>query len=330
MSTRCDASKVVGTNVAERAEPVFPRIFGSRRAHGAASATVLALLLACGGEGTATRGGVGSLNPGGGSSGGDASGPWQPAELEAGTPVDLFGQLRVDGSALLSADGEPVQLKGVSTMWLNWEQNFATSKAGLRWMRDNWGLRVVRAAMGIEPANAYLTNPEGMTTQLRNVVRNAIDLGVYVIIDWHDHNAQAHKEQAVDFFSRMAEEFGSYPNVFYEVYNEPLQVSWSDVLKPYHEAVTAAIRERDPDNIIILGTPTWSQAVNQAADNPVAGTNLMYTVHFYSCSHGLQQRFLAEYALSKGTPIFVTEWGATAADGGTNPQGQVCVEEAQA
>jgi endoglucanase len=183
--------------------------------------------------------------------------------------------------------------------------------------------------MGVEPTGAYLENPNAMITQVRNVVHNAIDLGVYVIIDWHDHHGEMHQAQAIDFFSKMAQEFGEYPNVFYEIYNEPMQVDWSTVLKPYHEAVSAAIRQYDPDNIIIMGTPTWSQNVDRAANDPVQGTNLMYTVHFYSCTHKAAQRQLAVTAHDKGIPIFVTEWGATTADGGTNPNGQLCLQDAQ-
>jgi endoglucanase len=288
--------------------------------------------LGCGGEGSATRDIGAAPGPGGGVTVAPvASSEWQPpAQVEAESPVGRFGQLRVEGSALVDAAGNPVQLKGVSTMWLNWEQNYADSKAGLRWLRDNWGLRVVRAAMGVEPDGAYLTNPAPMINQVRNVVHNAIELGVYVIIDWHDHTAEMHQAQAAAFFSQMAEEFGEYPNVFYEIYNEPKQISWPLVLKPYHEAVSAAIREHDPDNVIIMGTPVWSQNVNLPADDPVPGTNLMYTVHFYSCTHRAQQRAIAQAAHDKGTPIFVTEWGATAADGGTNPAGEVCTDEAQA
>ncbi|MEO8183220.1 MAG: glycoside hydrolase family 5 protein [Deltaproteobacteria bacterium] len=292
---------------------------------------VVAVALGCGGEGRITRDRGVAPGPGGGAPTTPVvSSEWQPpSESEPESPVGRFGQLRVEGSDLMDQAGNPVQLKGVSTMWLNWEQNYAGSKAGLRWLRDNWGLRVVRAAMGVEPTGAYLTSAPPMINQVRTVVHNAIDLGVYVIIDWHDHTAELHQDDAVSFFAQMAEEFGAYPNVFYEIYNEPKQISWPQVLKPYHQAVSAAIRERDPDNVIIMGTPVWSQAVNLAADDPVPGTNLMYTVHFYSCTHRAQQRAQAQYAHDKGTAIFVTEWGATAADGGTNPAGQVCTEEAQ-
>jgi len=291
------------------------------------------LSLGCGGEGTSDRNSVGrpgtSLNSGTAATQTTAA-EWQPPEaLDPNSPVARFGQLQVQGGSLVDQFGNPVQLKGVSTMWLNWEQTYASSKEGLRWLRDNWGLSVVRAAMGVEPTGAYLTSPAPMTDDVRTVVHNAIDLGVYVLIDWHDHTGELHQAAATDFFSKIAQEFGQYPNVFYETYNEPLQVDWSTVVKPYHEAVSAAIREQDPDNVIVMGTPVWSQAVNKAADDPVAGTNLMYTVHFYSCDHKAQQRAQAQYAADKGLAIFVTEWGATKSDGGTDPKGALCLDEAQ-
>jgi endoglucanase len=287
----------------------------------------------CGGEGTATReSGAGALNPAVAPTvTGTATSAWAaPDTVDPNSPVGRSGALHVAGTLLVDASGTPVRLKGVSTMWLNWEQSYASSKDGLRWLRDNWGLSVIRAAMGVEPAGSYLDNPAPMIADVRNVVHNAIDLGVYVIIDWHDHHGEMHQPQATDFFSKMAEEFGQYPNVLYETYNEPMKVDWATVLKPYHVAVSGAIREKDPDNVIIMGTPVWSQQVNNAADDPVPGTNQMYTVHFYSCDHKAQQRAIAQYAHDHGAPIFVTEWGATKSDGGTDPTVPLCTDEAQA
>jgi endoglucanase len=245
------------------------------------------------------------------------------------TPVGTHGQLRVEGTRLVGEDGAPVQLKGVSTMWLNWEPRYSVNRDGLRWMRDNWNVSLVRAAMGVEPDGAYLTDPEPAIAQLRTVVENAIDVGVYVLVDWHDHNAHLHRDQAIDFFSRVAAEFGGFPNVLYEPYNEPLNVSWSSVIKPYHEEVLRAIRAEDPDNVVILGTRSWSQRVDEAAADRVAGDNLMYTVHFYACDHREFQRNQANIAYEAGLPLFVTEWGATAADGGVR-SATVCSAEAEA
>jgi endoglucanase len=256
--------------------------------------------------------------------------PEQPIERPEGTPVARHGKLSVVGTKLVDEHGEPVQLKGVSSMWLNWESRpYSTSKEGLTWLRDNWNLSLFRAAMGVEPDGAYLKAPEQAKAKVRQIVQNAIDLDVYVIIDWHDHNAHQHADQAREFFAEMAAEFGEYPNVLYEPFNEPLKTSWSTDLKPYHESVVAAVRAVDPDNVVILGTPNWSQLVDEAAREPLVGTNLMYTLHFYACTHTQWLRDKAKSALAQGLPLFVTEWGATTADGGIESP-LPCLDEATA
>lgn len=248
----------------------------------------------------------------------------------AATVVGTHGQLHVDGASLKNSCDEYVQLKGVSSMWLNWEYDgYAINYLAMQWMVENWNIQVFRAAMGVDVQYGYLkgdTEKENMRSQVTQIVDNAISLGIYVIIDWHSHNASDYQAEAVAFFTEMAQLYGEYPNVLYETWNEPLEADWETEVKPYHEAVTAAIRAVDPDNIILLGTPEWSQRVDYAIDSPVEGTNLMYTAHFYSCSHGSTIRDTVWNAFRNGVPIFVSEWGATHADGGTD--GLVCEDEA--
>lgn len=244
------------------------------------------------------------------------------------TPVELHGRLHVSGSELRDEHDAKVQLKGVSSMWLNWENDgYAESLEGLKWLRNNWHLSIIRAAMGVAPAGAYLTDPEVAKRQVDEIVQNAIAAGVYVLIDWHDHEALDHQADSVAFFKEMAAKYAEFPNVLYETFNEPLKVDWPTQLKPYHTAVVAAIRESDPSNVIVLGTPNWSQDVDKAAADPVAGKNLMYTLHFYACDHGPYLISKGKTAMSKGLALFVTEWGATKADGGLD--GNVCMEKAQ-
>jgi endoglucanase len=276
-----------------------------------------------------------------GGSSGEAPSPPSPAELDLGddtdwgagdlgaTPVELHGQLHVTGTELRDAAGAKVQLKGVSSMWLNWEgDGYAESLTGLAWLRNNWHLSVIRAAMGVAPEGAYLSDPAKAKAQLEQIVDNAIAVGVYVIIDWHDHDALDHQPEAVAFFGEIAAKYAGVPNVLYEPFNEPLKLDWSSQLKPYHQAVVAAIRAADPLNVIVLGTPNWSQDVDLAALDPVLGDNLMYTLHFYACDHGSWLINKAKAALAHGAALFVTEWGATKADGGLD--GTVCEVQAQA
>jgi Cellulase (glycosyl hydrolase family 5) len=243
------------------------------------------------------------------------------------TPLDRNGRLRVAGTNLVNEHDEAIQLKGVSSMWLNWEDDgYAEDPVALRWMRNNWKLTVIRAAMGVEPDGAFLTDPDKARKQVHTIVENAIAAGVYVIIDFHAHKAHEHQDAAVAFFSEMAETYAGIPNLIYEPFNEPTEIAWPE-LKKYHEAVVAAIRVHDAEAPIILGTPNWSQDVDQAAKDPLDGVNLLYTLHYYSCTHTSWLRQRAEIARAKGLALFVSEFGASHADGGTD--GAVCLEEAQ-
>lgn len=114
----------------------------------------------------------------------------------------------------------------------------------------------------------------------------------------------------------MAKEYGEHSNVIYEIYNEPLDVSWTETLKPYAVQVIEAIRAIDPDNLIVVGTPNWSQDVDVAAESPITGfQNIAYALHFYAGTHTDSLRDKARHALEKGLPLFATEWGTVNADG---------------
>jgi endoglucanase len=259
-------------------------------------------------------------------------GSWTPPDHEdtvapAGSPVDVHGQLKVVGTQLLDKNNQPVQLKGVSSMWLNMQtQTSSGSKKALAFMRDDWKLSVIRAAMPGTAAGPVVS----MVRKVDNIIRNALALGVYVIVDWHTETAVDQQAAAVAFFTTMAQRYGAYPNVIWEPYNEPKGYDWSQI-KAYHQAVVDAIRAEDPDNLIVLGTPQWSQKVDVAAEDPVAGTNLLYTLHFYSCTHFAWLRSLGDIAIKAGLALFITEFGATFSDGGLPPDHDyVCADEATA
>ncbi len=231
--------------------------------------------------------------------------------LEPLSAVDTFGQLRVSGKNLADKDGNTIQLRGMSLSWSNWWPQFYTREV-VKWLKEDFRVNIIRASMGIEDPGGYLENKSREKEKIFTVIDAAIDEGLYVIVDWHSHYAQDHLDEALLFFAEVAEKYGDKPNIIYETYNEPLDtVSWNETLKPYHETVIAEIRKYDPDNIVIAGTRSWSQRVDEVIGNRLSDSNTMYTLHYYAASHKQELRDIAKTALDADIPLFVTEYGVT-------------------
>ena len=236
-----------------------------------------------------------------------------PLEFEDTTVVQIHGLLQQNGNKIVDKNNEPVSFAGNSFFWSNdnWGGEQYYKAEVVSWLKDDWKTTIVRAAMGVEDPGGYLDNKTANKNRVKTIVDAAIDEGIYVIIDWHSHHAEDNTNEAALFFQEMANLYGEYDNVIYEIYNEPLDISWSTIIKPYAISIIAAIRSIDPDNLIVVGTPEWSQRVDLAAADPITGySNIAYTLHFYSIHHQQWLRDRASAALESGIALFVTEWGS--------------------
>ncbi len=216
--------------------------------------------------------------------------------------------------------GQAGSLAGNSFYWTNFNGNVYYNRQVVSWLKEDWNTTIVRAAMGIQEFNGFLSNPNLNRNAVIDLVEAAIAEDIYVIIDWHSHSAENNTNEAIQFFSEMAERYGDNENVLFEIYNEPIgdfnnsSATWNTI-RNYAAPVIAAIREHS-DNLIIVGTPFFSQRVDTASLDPITGIeNLAYTLHFYAGTHGEDLRNTARTALSNGLPLFVTEWGTVNADG---------------
>ncbi|UOG73722.1 glycoside hydrolase family 5 protein [Hymenobacter tibetensis] len=227
--------------------------------------------------------------------------------------VKKHGQLRVEGTQLVDQAGKPVVLRGLSFGWHSMWPRFYTEET-VQWLKEDFNCNVVRAAAGVESGEKnYLKHPDFSKEKIRAVVDGAIKANIYVIIDWHSHNINLNEAKA--FFAEMSKAYGKQPNVIYEVFNEPDYESWPEV-KAYAEEVIKSIRENDPDNVILVGSPHWDQDVHLPAADPIKGqSNLMYTMHFYAATHKQELRDRTEAAIKSGLPIFVSESAGMEASG---------------
>ena len=244
-----------------------------------------------------------------------------PAVSDGRDRPSVSGRLQVTDGKLCSEKGAPVMLRGVSSNGLPMGDSFINEALFSELSKDlgvnvfripvyTWGVGIVGYCTG--------GNREQLKQKVRDGVEYAKNQDMYAIVDWHilqDGDPNTYLEEAIAFFSEMANSFRKYDNVIYEICNEPNGVEWKDI-KRYAEAVIPVIREKDPKSLVIVGTPEWSQRLDEAAADPLDFPNVLYALHFYAATHKEELRSVARTAIHGGLPVFVTEYGITASSGG--------------
>lgn len=247
--------------------------------------------------------------------------PQAPSDPKGTTPVSQHGQLSVKNGQLVDKSGKGYQLRGMSTHGLTWFPEFVNESA-FKTLRDDWNTNVVRLAMYVDEwgnGQCYMSNKSGSLELLEKGVDICIKLDMYVIIDWHVLNPgdpSKYTNEAKSFFETVSKRYAKYPNVIFEICNEPNGgASWSGNIKPYAEKIIPVIRKNAPNSVIIVGTPTWSQEIDKPLSDPLNYKNVMYAFHFYAATHaGLRSN--VENCVAQGLPVFVSEFGTCDASGG--------------
>ena len=254
-------------------------------------------------------------------------------------PVSYYGELKADGNKLIgSKTNSAVQVRGVSLGWSNtgWQSDKFFNANAINHMVDDWKAEVIRVPLGTAESGGYSNSPVANLNRVTAAIDAAIAKDVYVIIDWHSHQAENELSSAKDFFSQMAQKYGKNDHVIFEVYNEPKAQSWATV-KSYADSVIATIRTYS-DNLVIVGSPNYDQDLADAAASPVSDANVAYALHFYAQAHqwgtyASNNKTIGENAnamLKAGKPIFVSEYGTTHNDGGDNGAGHYATHDAAA
>jgi endoglucanase len=231
------------------------------------------------------------------------------------------GRLRVIDGRLCGENGDPVMLRGVSSNGLITAEGYLNEEC-FRELSEDLGVNVFRLAMYTYGVGAVGYCTGGDRDRHKADVALGVELALrhdmYAVVDWHilsDGDPNTYIEDAKLFFSEMAERFADSGNVLYEICNEPNRVDWPAV-KAYAEQIIPVIREKDPEAVILVGSPDWSKDLRSAAADPLEFDNVMYTLHFYAATHGREFRDMTQEVCQNGLPVFVTEYGVTASSGG--------------
>jgi endoglucanase len=233
------------------------------------------------------------------------------------SPVKQHGALKVSHGQMVDSHGAAPQLRGISMSWSVWGGKKYYNPQVVRWLRSDFKTSLLRVSMAVEPQGGYLKDPEGQEKLVTAVIDEAILQGIYVLIDWHDHHANINVAASKAFFGKMSRKYAGIPNVIYEIWNEPEKIEWPTI-KNYATEVIATIRKNDPENVIVVGSPSWDQGVDIAAKDRITGfKNIVYSFHFYASDPNHQEKLMAkaDAAILAGLPLFVTEWGVGESNG---------------
>ena len=240
------------------------------------------------------------------------------------TPVSQHGKLSVKGANIVDKNGKAFKIKGMSTHGIMWDDfSDILTKDSLKVLRDDWKVNTIRIAMYTYEWGGYCTENGKYQAQAKQKVKtgveNAKSLGMYAIIDWHvlnDRNPNTYKADAIKFFTEMAQTYKDYDNVIYEICNEPNGgITWTGGIKSYCQSLVSTIRKYDSDAIIICGTGTWSQDIDQVLGNRLSDANCVYALHFYANTHTDWLRNRLQNCYGQGLPVLVSEFGTCDASG---------------
>jgi endoglucanase len=252
------------------------------------------------------------------------------ATSQAASIVARHGALKINAAnnAVVDSTGNPLQLTGMSMYWDIWSQGSDFyNKGTVDWLVSDWQASILRVPMGITDSfysggpiyGAYPNDSAAAIRRITPVIDAVISDGIYVIIDWHEYSAPT-IPHAKAFFAMMAKKYGDLPNVIFEIWNEPVDVAWSDIVV-YADSIIPVIRQYS-NNLVIVGTPQWSGTLSAPAGaklDPTKYGSVAYTDHFYTCSNTIALQGVL--AASKKIPAFVTEWGASQSNGGNTATG---------
>lgn len=242
------------------------------------------------------------------------------AQMIAGTGSSSLS-IRVQGNHFIDANSMPIQLRGVNVgdlgfvaaqgwdpadPWGGDAPNFSAIKT--------WKSNVVRFPLNeaswlgytcVDATGASRDPDPGHNYQatVAKAVSNATAAGMYVILDLHwsapknfcplAQNPMADSDNSIDFWTSIAGTFKSYPNVMFELFNEPYfywltsgETDWNVLMNG--GTITAyvtgdgseytanytwqtagmqqmldAVRKTGATNVVLVGGVSWSQDLSQ-------------------------------------------------------------------
>lgn len=248
--------------------------------------------------------------------------------------------LHTQGNKLLNEQNKLVVLHGVDLPSLEWTNRGDHIRRSMRAAVAEWHCQIIRIPTSV---NRWFGQAAGQShggRVYRHIVDQLIQYAarhhVYVVLDlhWNDmdrtfadlgqHRMPDHS--CVLYWRSAARRYRDYPNVFYDLYNEPHGISWitwrdggictgetKTTVVTYRavgmQRLYNVVRHAGATNIVIIGGTSWAyDDFGITHGYAIAGKNIVYDCHVYPWKPRWKHSF--ELA-AKSVPVIFDEFGGT-------------------
>jgi endoglucanase len=277
-----------------------------------------------------------------------------PSQTRAVSPDIEPLRLKVaDNKLVTAADGKPVLLRGVSVASLEFTNLGDHLTPALDTALNQWKANVIRLPVaqdrwfGRAAGKPWEPAVTDGGTNYRSIVDTVVDTAAkqraYVLLDLHWSGAGLRADQggrpaqyrmadqlSLPFWKDVATRYKDQPNVIFELYNEPYEISWEVWLnggdisqdfdhKHYNfkavgmQALYDTVRAAGSNNLVLINGMEWGYDLSGVLNGfAVKGTNIMYGTHPYPQKNRDWDKHFGK--ISEKYPVLMGEFG------GDNPE----------
>lgn len=239
-----------------------------------------------------------------------------------------LSSVRVKGNAFVTAQGETIVFKGVSTSDPDKLQRDGHWNLDYFQEIRNWGANIVR--FPVHPAAWRRQGADNYFKLLDDGIRWAGQLGMYVIIDWHSIGNlcselyqhamyETTKKETFEFWRAVAGHYKDDPVVAcFELFNEPTVYggklgvcSWNDWKALVEEMITI-IRATGSQAVPLVAGWNWAYDLKPVTDDPIDAEGIGYVSHPYpqKRSKPWESQWTQDWGFVAGKyPVILTEIG---------------------
>lgn len=269
--------------------------------------------------------------------------------------------LHTSGNKILNSKNEPVRLRGVNVASLEWTSDgqghiLKTVEVAIH----DWHANIIRLPLAQDRWFGKAAEQKNDATAYRTLVRRIADFcatnNCYLILDlhWSDCNEWGKQigqhsmpdTNSVEFWKDFAPRFANRPEVIFDLYNEPHDVSWKvwrdggivtdkpNVRSQMHDPKTFqavgmqtlldTVRAAGATNVVIAGGLDWaydfSGILNGYQLSDPLGSGVIYANHCYDNKDETVDTWAKNLeAAAAKLPVIVSEFGGHAGPGKVDP-----------